>query len=170
MTIPTTRGQCRAAARPAIDPDMRDWLTFDWEEPVPIGKKEYRFGARLGLDSGAPAVFWFRAARDNNFPDRNVPTIQSAVQAIEDELGPQLEHFVASRPGDVRTLIGESLERYLQESSDAREQSKLAAVESQRRKLRYREKALAEAIDEFEREQGVTAFVKDRLAAVLSSR
>jgi hypothetical protein len=37
---------------------------------------------------------------------------------------------------------------------------------SQRRNLRYREKALADAIDEFQRVQGVTGFVKDRLAAV----
>jgi hypothetical protein len=79
-------------------------------------------------------------------------------------------HFVASRPGDVRTLIGESLAHYLQTTADSREQDKLAAVDTQRRKLRYREKALAGAIDEFHREQGVTVFVKDRLAAVTSSR
>lgn len=166
MTIPTTLGRCRVAARPAIQPQQPDRLTCDWENPVSIGKKEYRFGATLVLEPGAPAVFWFRATRDNNFPDRKVPAIGSAVQAIEDELGPQLAHFVASRPGDARTLIGASLENYLQESADAREHDKLAAVKTQRRKLRYREKALAEAIDEFERERGVTAFVKDRLTVV----
>lgn len=170
MTIQTTRGPCRVAARPAIEPHMGDRLTFEWEEPVLIGKKEYRFGASLDLERDAPAVFWFRATRDNNFPDRKVPAIGSATQAIEAELGAQLEHFVASRPSDVRTLIGASLEDYLQQSADAREQDKLAAVESERRKLRYREKALAEAIDQFQREQGVTAFVKDRLSAMTSPR
>ena len=65
-----------------------------------------------------------------------------------------------SRPGDVRTLIGAFLAENLQESAAARERGKLAIVESQRRKLRYRENVLAEAIDEFERGRGVTAFVK----------